>query len=224
MSPSDNYKKIVENIESIKSSYGIGYNIEIVVVSKYANVEDILELISNAEIKHIGENRVQEAEAKFTYLEKVISIKNIYKHMLGTLQSNKLAKVSKLFDYVQSIEDVNKALGIQNRNPGIKLFIEVKTSYEFSKHGATPEEAYDLFGKLREKGILICGLMTIAPNTENLIEISNSFSTLRKLKEKIEKDFSVNLEYLSMGMSSDYEIAIKEGSNMVRLGSVIFKK
>lgn len=224
MKPSQNYLSLLEEIDSLKSSLGISYEIEIVVVTKYSNVEDIIELLKNSPVKHIGENRVQDAEKKFKILSEQGLLSNIKKHMLGPIQSNKLPKIPKLFDVVHSIEDTDIPVGLVKRNFLGELLIEVKTSYEETKHGIPPEEAIELFGKLKEQNIPISGLMTMAPFTDDETEISKCFKKLRETKEKIEKIYNTNLKYLSMGMSNDYKIAIKEGANLLRIGSLIFRK
>ncbi len=222
MNPCEKYKSLLENVERIRAQNNINYKIEIVVVTKYAKVEDVITLLKNEKIEHIGENRVQEAEKKFSILAQEGLLENIKKHMLGPVQSNKLSKVSKMFDFVQSIENLDIPLGLLKRNYQGEMFLEIKVSNEATKHGVLPEAAIDFFGKLLENKIKISGLMTLAPYTSNISTLSKCFSTLRKIKEKIESTYKVDLTYLSMGMSNDYEIAIKEGSNMIRIGSLIF--
>ncbi|MGB9621044.1 MAG: YggS family pyridoxal phosphate-dependent enzyme [Brevinematia bacterium] len=224
MKPSENYKNLLEDIEKIKSSYGIKYEIEIVVVSKYASIEEVESLLNDCKVKHLGENRVQEAEKKFSYLESKGLLKNISKHMLGPVQSNKISKVAKLFDFVHSIENLEVPEGLIKRGYLGELLIEVKTSHEATKHGIEVEKTLEFFGLLKEKGINISGLMTMAPFTSDVNAISRCFSTLRRLKEEIENNYKTTLKYLSMGMSNDYHIAIKEGSNLLRIGSSIFRK
>jgi pyridoxal phosphate enzyme (YggS family) len=222
MNPCEKYRFLLENVEKIKAQNNINYKIEIVVVTKYAKIEDVIALLKNEKIEHIGENRVQEAEKKFTILSQEGLLGNTKKHMLGPIQSNKLSKVSKMFDFVQSIENLDIPLGLLKRNYQGEMFLEIKVSDEATKHGIMPEAAVDFFGKLLENKIKVSGLMTLAPYTSNIVTLSKCFSTLRKIKEKIESTYKVDLTYLSMGMSNDYEIAIKEGSNMIRIGSLIF--
>lgn len=147
--------------------------------------------MKNSPVKHIGENRVQDAEKKFKILSEQGLLSNIKKHMLGPIQSNKLPKISKLFDVVHSIEDIDIPVGLVKRNFLGELLIEVKTSYEETKHGIPPEEAIELFGKLKEQNIPISGLMTMAPFTDDETEISKCFKKLRETKEKNRK----NLQY-----------------------------
>ncbi|MCX8028664.1 MAG: YggS family pyridoxal phosphate-dependent enzyme [Brevinematales bacterium] len=223
MKPSERYNSLLEEIEKLKSIYGISYDIEVVVVTKYATVEDIQELLCNAAVKHVGENRVQEAEKKFQILSNKNLIDGVKKHMLGPVQTNKLAKVTRIFDVVQSVEDTEIPKGLIKRGFKGEMLLEIKTSYEETKHGIEVEEAEELFQKLLDEGILVSGLMTISPLTDDKKTISKSFKTLRALKERIESSFKVTLKYLSMGMTNDYKIAIEEGSNMLRIGSLIFK-
>jgi len=222
MNPCEKYRFLLENVEKIKAQNNINYKIEIVVVTKYAKIEDVIDLLKDEKIEHIGENRVQEAEKKFTILSQEGLLGNTKKHMLGSIQSNKLSKVSKMFDFVQSIENLDIPLGLLKRNYQGEMFLEIKVSDEATKHGIMLEAAVDFFGKLLENKIKVSGVMTLAPYTNDIVILSKCFSTLRKIKEKIESTYKVNLTYLSMGMSNDYEIAIKEGSNMIRIGSLIF--
>lgn len=222
MKPHQRYLSLLEELERLKALNGITYDIEVVVVTKYAQESQIVDLLENAPVKHIGENRVQEAERKFSYLSSLNLLKGVKKHMLGPIQSNKIPKIVKLFDFVQSIEDLSELEALVKRNFSGEILVEVKTSYESTKHGIEVEKVEDFFGILVEKGINPSGLMTIAPFTDNELEIGKSFSTLRVLKERIERSFGLVLKYLSMGMTNDYRIAVKEGSNMLRIGSLIF--
>jgi len=222
MTPSEKYKLLAENVERIKAQNGINYNIDIVVVTKYTDINNVINLLSNEKIEHIGENRIQEAEKKFNLLSEMKLLTGVKKHMLGPVQSNKIAKVSKTFDFVQSIENISVPLGLIKRNYKGEMFLEIKVSDEVTKHGVLPEMALDILGKLTENGIKISGLMAMAPYTSDVKVLSKCFSTLRKLKEEIESTYKTSLTYLSMGMTNDYEIAIKEGSNMIRIGTFIF--
>lgn len=224
MKPSENYLSLLEEIEKLKASYQLNYDIEVVVVTKYSSLEEVEELLTDAKVKHIGENRVQEAEKKFSYLSAKDILNGVKKHMLGPVQSNKITKVLKLFDFVHSVENIDIPKGLLSRGYQGELLVEVKTSNEATKHGISPEMAIDFFGELVSNGIKVSGLMTIAPLTNDEHKISKCFETLRKLKEEVEKQYKIELKYLSMGMSNDYKIAIKEGANIIRIGSLIFRK
>ena len=224
MKPSENYLSLLEEIDKLKSLYSINYDIEVVVVTKYSSVEEIEDLLKNSKVKHIGENRVQEVEKKFSYLSSKNLLEGVKKHMLGPIQSNKINKVIKLFDFVHSIENLKIPEELLKRNYQGEMLVEVKTSEEVTKHGIPPTLVVDFFRNLISKGITVSGLMTMAPLTNDEIKISKCFETLRKLKEKVENEYKIKLKYLSMGMSNDYKIAIKEGANVLRIGSLIFRK
>ncbi len=170
---------------------------------------------------NIGENRVQEIVQKTPLLKgnKII-------HMIGHLQTNKVAKVVPLVDWIHSI-DSEKLLNkvdqcCRENNKKINILIQVNTSKEDSKSGCSPEKAYMLCEKATQcDSVNFKGLMCIGPLTNNEKEIRNSFINLKKIGERV-KNLSNHSIELSMGMSSDYKIAIEEGSTIVRIGSLIF--
>lgn len=212
---------IKENLESMnkkikkateKSSRGFK-DIKLIAATKYADVEKIREIISCG-VKCIGENRVQEADRKFQKL------KNVEKHMIGHLQSNKAKLAVRIFDCIQSIDSLKIAKEVNKRafeiNRIMPVFIEVNVSGEETKYGIVVEDVFDFYDKLLKlTNLKIEGLMTIAP----YIEAEKTRTYFRKLKELNDK---LKMKYLSMGMSNDYEIAIEEGSNMIRIGRLLF--
>lgn len=215
-------KNITQLIENKRVKCGIDYPITIIAVSKTFPAEFVLEAIRNG-IENIGENRVQEAEKKFLELKNV----KFKKHLLGHLQTNKINKAIELFDVIQSIDSFDLAEKIdrklKEKNKKLPILIEVNTSGEISKFGISPENALELTGKIIElKNLDIMGFMTIGPNTDNEKEIRKSFQLLYKIREKAIQIYRQNFPHLSMGMSEDFEIAIEEGSTMVRLGRIIF--
>ncbi len=219
MNIGDNVNSVREIIENKKKSLGISYDINIVAVTKTQPAESVKEAVKSG-ITIIGENRVQEAESKFRELEDL----GFERHLIGHLQSNKAGKAAKLFDMVQSVDNKETALELDRRCAALgkvmTVLIEVNTSGEASKFGIEPPDT-DRFTEWLEN--LAClkvkGLMTVGPDTTNLQEIRKSFRSLYLIREKIGP---LRLPVLSMGMSHDYEIAIEEGSNMVRLGRVLF--
>ncbi|MFN4215890.1 MAG: YggS family pyridoxal phosphate enzyme, partial [Brevinematales bacterium] len=131
MSVKENYWRIVEQIESLKAKRHISYPITIVAVTKTFGPEVVREAIE-AGICHIGENRVQEADTKFSHLQDL----SFTRHLIGPLQSNKINKALQCFDVIQSIESFSLAEGISKRlQKMLPVFIEVNTSLEISKHG-----------------------------------------------------------------------------------------
>ena len=222
---------VAQNLEGIRQKIEavcvkIGRNpgeITLVVVSKGVSVELIKEAV-NAGIANIGENRIQEATLKYRFLTpNTQHLTPIQWHMIGHLQTNKVKAAVKIFSLIQSVDSLRLAQAIDKEARAIgkiqDIFVEVNTSGEQSKFGINPENAYQLFAAVSElKNINLKGLMTIGPLSEDVEAIRGAFRNLRRIKEEIaRKDF-----ILSMGMSSDYEIAIEEGANMIRLGRAIF--
>ncbi len=223
MSIRDNIDRVREIIENKKNSLGLHYDISIVAVSKNMPSSYIIEAAA-AGISHIGENRVQEAEKKFALIKDL----SITKHMVGHLQENKALKAAVIFDMVQSIDNPDIAEKLDKKCAGLgkimPVLIEVNTSGEKSKFGVRPEEAGDLAAAITGLGSLkLSGLMTIGPLGDDPAETRKSFRTLYSLRESLAVSIkATELPFLSMGMSGDFEIAIEEGSNMLRLGRVIF--
>lgn len=195
--------------------------IRLIAVSKYFGVDAILEA-NKLGIKDFGENRAQELMLKFEKIgDKVIW------HFIGTLQKNKVKYAVKAAEYIHSVDSIELLEEINKRASSLNkiqnLLLEVKTSFEETKSGLTNEE--EIF-KIAEQiknysNINLIGLMTIAPLTEDENLIRKSFRELRLLKEKM-NNAGINITELSMGMTSDFEIAIEEGSTMLRIGSAIF--
>jgi len=218
MSVKDNYERILDTLEHTRSRLGITYPITVVAVTKTFGPECVREAIESG-IQHIGENRVQEAEDKFRHLKDM----PFTRHLIGHLQSNKINKALQWFDVIQSVDSVALAEGISKRlHHDMPIFIEVNTSGEPSKHGLSFEEAKDTIARIKElPHLVVRGLMTVGPLTDDTRRIRQAFASLRKLRDEVEGWFSSPLE-LSMGMSDDYLLAIEEGSTMVRLGRILF--
>jgi pyridoxal phosphate enzyme (YggS family) len=197
--------------------------IKLAAVSKTVEPERINQAI-RCGIDVIGENRVQEAEAKF----KEITGK-VEKHLVGHLQTNKAKKAVELFDFIQSVDSVRIAEEISKRaleqGKVMEVLVEVNTSCEETKFGTEPEDALPLIETIsRLEGIKIKGLMTIGLFSDNPEDTRPCFKRLRALFEDVKSAGIPNVEmrYLSMGMTGDFEVAIEEGSNMVRVGTGIF--
>jgi pyridoxal phosphate enzyme (YggS family) len=199
--------------------------INLVAVTKTVDTERIKEGIANG-IKIIGENRVQEAKEKYPAIGNSVEW-----HMVGHLQTNKVKTALEVFSLIQSIDTIHLAEEIQKRALAISrivpILIEVNTSGEETKYGLNPEELLSVITSIQAMpNLSIKGLMTIGPGLaiENPEASRESFQMLYELKNKVESEFKLKLPYLSMGMSSDFEIAIEEGSNMIRIGTAIFGK
>ena len=210
----------------------------IIAVSKGRVLEQIKEAIE-AGITDIGENRVQEALAKHKELSTIdYRLSTVKWHMVGHLQTNKVKDAVRIFDLIQSVDSVRLAEEIDKQADKINkiqdILIEIKTSPEESKFGLKADEAIEVITELTKfKNINIKGLMTIAPVVDNPEKASSYFRILKELKDQINQfppkadqplaETTHQLIILSMGMTDDFEIAIKEGSNMVRLGRAIFE-
>jgi pyridoxal phosphate enzyme (YggS family) len=195
--------------------------IKLIAVSKFFGIDAINEANSLG-ITDFGENKAQELRDKFELIGGKVTW-----HFIGTLQRNKVKyaiKASELIhsvDSVQLAEEINKQA--QKHDKIQKILIEVKTSEEESKAGIDEQnEILKLAEFCSEKpNLKLIGLMTMAPFTDDKKKIRKSFSDLRKLKDKLNNQ-GFDLKELSMGMTNDFEIAIEEGSTMLRIGSAIF--
>ena len=221
----NNLLRIQEKILSAQETSEFSHPITIVGVTK-THPPEIITAAINAGLTNIGENRVQEALDKFNKLQVV---NRITKHMIGHLQSNKINKAVETFDRIDTIDSKKLANKINKRavqlNKTIPALLEINISGEKQKYGFPPEEIDDILSCLGKENLKIEGLMTIGPLTENQQDSRISFSRLRLLLKNINgqlPDGHTKLKTLSMGMSNDYLIGVKEGSTMVRIGTAIF--
>lgn len=196
-------------------------DITIVAVTKTHSASTISTAVA-AGLHDIGESRIQEAEAK---IEQVGHIARF--HMVGHLQSNKARKAVELFDVIQSVdslkiaEEINKHAEQAGRS--IECLIEVNCSGEEQKFGVAPDQCLDLVRKASSLDFIkVTGLMTIAPFTEDEDEVRAAFRRCRELYEQGEDILGDDFDTLSMGMTNDFELAIAEGSTMIRVGTLLF--
>ena len=218
-----NLKQVLENIASSKKKSRWGQSVELIAATKTREISTIEECFQLG-IKTIGENRIQEAEEKFSYFP---GFEKIKKRFIGHLQTNKVNKCLNIFDAVDSVDSLKLANKVnkssKNINKKTECLIEVNTSSEPQKNGFSPKITDELISCFRLTDLNIVGLMTIGPNTNNENNLRSSFILLRELKHQINKELgSIVLTELSMGMTNDYEIAIQEGSTMVRVGTALF--
>ena len=214
---------INKKIELAQSKSAHKNSIKIIAVTK-THPFSFIEKSYNSNIYSIGENKVQEAEKKFESFEKMPKIE---RRFIGHLQSNKTKKCLSLFDTVDTIDSVKLAKKVSNiakkTNRKITGLVEINTSGESQKKGFLPTEMDDIQSCLNLPNLKIVGLMTIGPNTKNINVVRSAFKNLRETKDLINlKNKNNDLSELSMGMSGDYEIAIEEGSTMIRLGTALF--
>ena len=188
---------------------------EIIAVTKTFSLDKITPLLKSGHV-HFGENKIQEAEAKWPNIRE--NYKNLQLHMLGKLQSNKAKKAVKLFDYIHSLDNLKLAKKIhlyeKELNKKIKLFIQVNIDDEKQKTGISLNNLESFFSYCtKELSLNIIGLMCLPPID------SNSNKYFKILKNNSDK---LKLNQLSMGMSADYNEAVLNGSTFLRLGTVIF--
>ena len=203
----DRYNKIKSNIKD--------KDINIIAVSKTFNFDYIKPLVDHGHL-HFGENKVQEAEAKWKLLK--ASRSDIKLHFIGKLQSNKSKKAVELFDYIHSLDSQKLADALKKneieQKKKLKYFIQVNLGNEAQKSGVHPNEIDQFYTYCsKQNNLNIIGLMAIPPNDGN---------EDKHFKFLYEANSSLGLKDLSMGMSADYLKAIKYKSTYLRLGSVIF--
>ena len=188
---------------------------EIVCISKTFSINQIKPLIDHGHI-HFGENKLQEAEKKWTEIKK--AKKELKLHMVGKLQSNKAKKAVELFDFIHSLDssklgDILKKREIELKKK-LSYFIQINIGDEPQKGGVPPNNAKEFLKYCQNQiNLNIIGLMVIPPNDGS---VEKYFEEISKL------NFSLGLKHLSMGMSEDYKIAIKFKSTFLRIGSAIF--
>tara|TARA_B100001248_G_scaffold92941_1_gene68979 strand:+ start:1723 stop:2373 length:651 start_codon:yes stop_codon:yes gene_type:complete len=213
---------ITKRIKEIRDS--INKDVELVAVSKTKSNKEILEAY-NAGQKVFGENKIQEMTKKYEELPK-----DIKWHMVGHVQSNKIKYMAPYVDLVHGIDSL-KSLKILNKEAKkndrvIRCLLQLKISDEFTKFGLSKEEIESILNSINILDLMninIAGIMTIGSFTENMNVVVKEFDKTKKIFDSLKTAFP-NLKILSMGMSNDYKIAINRGSNMIRVGSLIFGK
>ena len=207
----ERFDKIKSNISKINNNSSV----KIVAVSKTFPLSHIMPLINYGH-DHYGENKVQEADIKWRDIKK--ERKNLKLHLVGKLQSNKVKRAVEIFDYIHSL-DSQKLADILSKaqndiNKSINYFIQVNIGSEHQKSGI-PYNEVDAFYNYcsKEKNMDIIGLMAIPPNDENT---EKYFKTISEL------NYSLGFQELSLGMSSDYELATNFKATFLRIGTSIF--
>ena len=213
-----NLKKI--NRQILKNA--IGTPPTLVAVTKTRSIKEINEAISLG-IKSIGENRVQEAEIKFQKISKKVE-----KRLVGHLQSNKIKKAISLFDSIDSVGSYVLAQKISNhcqkKGKTQRILIQINTSEEKTKSGFLLSEKKDILKCFSLPNLQVDGLMTIGPLSKDQNKRKKAFQSLKDFFSIVNKIISPEkqIKELSMGMSDDFLLAIKEGATMIRVGTNIF--
>ena len=206
----ERFNKIKLNISKVSNADSV----KIVAVSKTFSLDHIMPLIDHGHT-HYGENKVQEADIKWTNIRKERT--NLKLHLIGKLQSNKAKKAAEIFDYIHSL-DSQKLADILSKNEkelnkSINYFIQVNIGNENQKSGINKEKLKDFQKFCKNLNLDIIGTMCIPPNNGNT---ENFFFEMSNINQKL------NFKELSMGMSGDYLEAIKNSATYVRVGSKIF--
>lgn len=198
-------------------------SIDLVAVSKTKPVSLIVEAI-DAGIADIGENRVQEAQSKHPEIDRPVKW-----HLVGHLQRNKVKQALQIFDLIHSVDSPRLLTEIDRRSAELhrttEVLIQVNTSAEPSKYGLEPDQTLNFIESAHPyTHVRIKGLMTIGAFLPDPEAVRPMFALLRQLREKIiaQQFPNVDMDNLSMGMTNDFEVAIEEGANLIRVGTAIF--
>lgn len=223
MSVSDNLKRLNERIAhaALEAGRDVG-DIALLAVSKYFE-PTVIEQAYNMGQRLFGESRAQEFRDKHPHLPS-----DIKWHFIGTLQSNKIKYVAPWVDLIHAVDSVKlaKAISEYNKKNSIhsQILIEINSSAEDSKHGFSQQQACEAVLEIESlEHLSVRGLMTMAARSENEKQIRESFARVRNIAEDLKGHHGLKrCDILSMGMSNDFEYAIKEGSTIIRVGTGIF--
>jgi len=210
MNSLDNYKVIKEKVYKLQNKSNL------IIVAKNRSFETILPFIQTGHL-HFGENKVQEAQEKWSNF--LHDNKNVKLHLIGKLQSNKAKDAFALFDYIHTLDSEKLAKIFSNlekdSKKNLKYFIQVNIGHEIQKNGIDDSLLGEFINYCKnDLSLNVIGLMCIPPNNMDPLPF---FKKMQQLK------IDNNLAELSMGMSSDYEVALNCGSTYLRIGSAIFK-
>ncbi len=234
-------KQIAENLARVKEQINGAAKrsgrtadaIKLVAVTKGRSIEEIQTLLDVGQ-NLLGENRVQEAKQKYDQIHSISSIlldKHVCEwHLVGHLQRNKVKSALEMFTLIHSVDSMRLLVEIanraENRNQKADILIQINTTGEEGKFGLKSNSVIDFIeSSLSYPHARIVGLMTMGKFTASADENRSAFALLRSISETItNKKFpGITMQYLSMGMTNDFEIAIEEGANIVRIGRAIFE-
>ncbi|MDA3056734.1 MULTISPECIES: YggS family pyridoxal phosphate-dependent enzyme [unclassified Campylobacter] len=214
-----NLEQIWQNIETARQKCGVWENVRLIAVSKNVDTDAVENLYSQGQIE-FGENRVQEMKRKC----EILSDLPLKWHFIGSLQSNKINHLLSLRPTLwQSCNSFELALAVDKRaNFTLDTLLEINSADESSKSGIEISRAIDEYLKIKEscENLNLCGVMSIGAHSDDENEIAKSFETTFRIFENLRQH---GAKICSMGMSDDYELAIKCGSNMVRLGRILYR-
>jgi len=216
-----NFDEVLQRVEKVRLQTNEYSIIKIVAVSKYSSSEEVKKLYLVGQ-RAFGENRVQELKQKMSELQEL----PIEWHFIGRLQKNKINHLLELSpSLIHSCDSYELATAIDKRvknGKKVSILLQINSAKEESKAGVMPEIAKEIYLKIKEEcpNLLLKGVMSIGAHSNDKKEIQKSFEITHKIFSDL-KPFGATI--CSMGMSGDYELAIKCGSNMLRLGSILFR-
>lgn len=212
----------IERIEKARIAVDRHRIVRLIAVSKYSTTEEIQALYQCGQ-RAFGENKVQDLNQKSQILESI----PLEWHFIGTLQSNKINRLLKIKPFMlHSLHSLSLAEELQKRlskdNKTLRTLLQINSAKENNKSGFMPEASVEKYHQISEEypNIKLCGVMSIGAHTQDTKIIQKSFEITYKIYEKL---LPIGAQTLSMGMSGDFELAIKCGSNCVRLGTILFK-
>lgn len=212
-------QEVIAKIEKARIAYSRHQVIKLVAVSKYWDVNQIIELYEGGQ-RAFGENKVQDLKAKSLELENY----PLEWHLIGTIQENKINTIISLApSLIHSIDSLKLALAFQQRlereEKTQRVLLQINSAREESKSGVSPEQAKEIYLAIQEScpNLLLEGVMSIGAHTEDQKLIAKSFEITKNIFDSLP-----DAKTLSMGMSGDYELAISCGANMLRIGSALF--
>ncbi len=215
-----NLDTLITNIEFARVQVNEHHIVQIVGVSKYSTSQDVATLYSVGQ-RAFGENKVQDLKEKSSELEDL----PLSWHFIGTLQKNKINNLIDLnpvlmhsLDSLELAKELNSKLEAKNKT--MNCLLQINSSFEDTKSGVSPSEAVDIYNTIKKEypNIILKGVMSIGANSSDKELINKSFALTKEIFDKCD-----GAKICSMGMSNDYELAIKNGSNMIRVGSALFK-
>ncbi len=223
LSATKNLDEIITKVEGARLRISEHHIVKIIGVSKYSTADDVKTLYEAGQ-RAFGENKVQDLKEKSEVLDDL----PIEWHFIGSLQKN---KINNLIDLnptlVHSLDSLDLALELNKKleakNKKLSALLQINSAYEETKSGVLPENAVEIYKQIIElcPNIILKGVMSIGAHVEDEKVIKDSFKTTKKIYDEL---VPFGAKYCSMGMSSDFELAIASGSNMIRVGSSLFKE
>ncbi|CAA6828280.1 MAG: Hypothetical protein YggS, proline synthase co-transcribed bacterial homolog PROSC [uncultured Sulfurovum sp.] len=217
-----NLDEVIWNIEKARITVSEHHIVQLIAVGKYTEVDNISTLYALGQ-RAFGENQVQQLKERMGALEEL----PLEWHMIGSLQKNKINNLIDLRpNLMQSLDSMNLATELNkklvSKETKMNCLLQINAAAEAKKSGVKPDEAFDIYQQIKEScpHINLKGVMTIGAHTKDEKRIQKSFETTHNIYEKLKNE---GASICSMGMSSDYTLAIKCGSNLIRVGSSLFK-